>query len=74
MDSHEERLHLMIEQSKINEAKEIAKKKQKELLQSRIKDKLENAKEEAMGRMASSSDGKDISQRLSVGGLPPAIF
>ena len=50
MDSHEERLHLMIEQSKINEAKEIAKKKQKELLQSRIKDKLENAKEEAMGR------------------------
>jgi hypothetical protein len=54
MDSHEERLHLMIEQSKINEAKEIAKKKQKELLQSRIKDKLENAKEEAMGSTVDS--------------------
>jgi len=54
MDSHEERLHLMIEQSKINEAKEIAKKKQKELLQSRIKDKLENAKEEAMGNTVDS--------------------
>jgi len=31
MDSHEEKLHQMIEQSKINEAKEMAKKRQKEL-------------------------------------------
>merc|ERR1719356_2042604 len=31
MDSHEEKLHQMIEQSKINEAKEMAKKKQLEL-------------------------------------------
>ena len=30
MDSHEEKLHQMIEQSKINEAREIAKKKQME--------------------------------------------
>lgn len=31
MDSHEEKLHQMIEQSKINEAKEMAKKKEKEM-------------------------------------------
>jgi len=31
MDSHEEKLHQMIEQSKINEAREVAKKKQMEL-------------------------------------------
>jgi len=31
MDSHEEKLHQMIEQSKINEAREMAKKKQMEL-------------------------------------------
>ncbi|CAE7374503.1 Arcn1 [Symbiodinium natans] len=31
MDSHEERLHMMVEQSKINEAREMAKKKQMEL-------------------------------------------
>lgn len=44
MDSHEERLHLMIQQQKINEAKEVGKKKQRELLQSRLKEKLEAAK------------------------------
>lgn len=54
MDSHEERLHDMIEQSKINEAKEIAKKKQKALLQSRIQEKLASAKEEAMGTTVDS--------------------
>jgi len=31
MDSHEEKLHQMIEQSKINEAKELAKKKEKDI-------------------------------------------
>jgi len=35
MDSHEEKLHQMIEQSKINEAREIAKKKQIELTKER---------------------------------------
>ncbi|CEM06693.1 unnamed protein product [Vitrella brassicaformis CCMP3155] len=35
MDSHEERLHQMIEQSKINEAKEVAKRKQLELAKQR---------------------------------------
>ena len=34
MDSHEERLHMMVEQSKINEAREMAKKKQMELVES----------------------------------------
>lgn len=36
MDSHEEKLHQMIEQSKINEAKENAKKKQLELAKQRM--------------------------------------
>merc|ERR1712060_988091 len=36
MDSHEEKLHQMIEQSKINEARETAKKKQQELKKQRI--------------------------------------
>uniref|UniRef100_A0A6T1LR22 Coatomer subunit delta n=2 Tax=Alexandrium monilatum TaxID=311494 RepID=A0A6T1LR22_9DINO len=35
MDSHEEKLHQMIEQSKINEAKETAKRKQLELAKQR---------------------------------------
>lgn len=35
MDSHEERLHMMVEQSKINEAREMAKKKQMELAKQR---------------------------------------
>jgi hypothetical protein len=35
MDSHEERLHQMIEQSKINEAKDTARKKQLELAKQR---------------------------------------
>merc|ERR1719335_2024005 len=36
MDSHEEKLHQMIEQSKINEAKEMAKRKQLELAKQRM--------------------------------------
>lgn len=36
MDSHEEKLHQMIEQSKINEARELAKKKQMELKKQRL--------------------------------------
>merc|ERR1719456_258751 len=39
MDSHEEKLHMMIEQSKINEARETAKKKQLELKNQRQKEK-----------------------------------
>jgi len=39
MDSHEEKLHQMIEQSKINEAKEAAKKKQLELAKVRAQTK-----------------------------------
>lgn len=38
MDSHEEKLHQMIEQSKINEAKEMAKRKQLELKKQRMQD------------------------------------
>merc|ERR550514_721645 len=39
MDSHEEKLHQMIEQSKINEARETAKRKQLELAKVRKKEK-----------------------------------
>jgi hypothetical protein len=39
MDSHEEKLHQMIEQSKINEAREVAKKKQMELAKQRLTNK-----------------------------------
>lgn len=39
MDSHEEKLHQMIEQSKINEAREVSKKKQMELAKLRASQK-----------------------------------
>merc|ERR1719343_323549 len=39
MDSHEEKIHQMIEQSKINEAKEMAKRKQVELAKLNISKK-----------------------------------
>jgi len=42
MDSHEEKLHQMIEQSKINEARETAKKKQMELKKMRQQDLKNN--------------------------------
>jgi len=43
MDSHEEKLHQMIEQSKINEAREMAKKKQMELAKQRMTQPKEDA-------------------------------
>jgi hypothetical protein len=44
MDSHEEKLHQMIEQSKINEAKEMAKKKQAELKAQKMQDAKDGKK------------------------------
>merc|ERR1719160_460374 len=44
MDSHEEKLHQMIEQSKINEAKEAAKKKELELAKMRMSQKDDKSK------------------------------
>ncbi|KAF4728792.1 Coatomer subunit delta, partial [Perkinsus olseni] len=61
MDSHEERLAQMIEQSKMNEAKEVAKKKQLELARLRA----QQAKE---ARLRSSRQG--YSTVDSLGGVP----
>merc|ERR1719311_215265 len=51
MDSHEEKLHQMIEQSKINEAKEAAKKKQLELAKMRMSNKDDKARSMRRRRM-----------------------
>jgi len=55
MDSHEEKLHHMIEQSKINEAKEMAKKRQSEI----AKDKSEKKAMEGFGGGGPSDDSGD---------------
>mmetsp|Transcript_57138 Transcript_57138/g.107750 ORF Transcript_57138/g.107750 Transcript_57138/m.107750 type:complete len:524 (+) Transcript_57138:132-1703(+) len=47
MDSHEEKLHQMLEQSKVNEAKEQAKKRATELSKIHAQEKKEAAKEMA---------------------------
>eukprot|EP00933_Yihiella_yeosuensis_P060591 TRINITY_DN6333_c2_g1_i1.p1 TRINITY_DN6333_c2_g1~~TRINITY_DN6333_c2_g1_i1.p1 ORF type:complete len:566 (+),score=157.09 TRINITY_DN6333_c2_g1_i1:113-1699(+) len=58
MDSHEEKLHQMIEQSKINEAREMAKKKQLELKKQRMQDGNQ-PKMEGFGGGGPSSGGND---------------
>ncbi|EER06158.1 coatomer delta subunit, putative [Perkinsus marinus ATCC 50983] len=58
MDSHEERLAQMIEQSKMNEAKEVAKKKQLELAKLRA----QQAKE---ARLRSSRQGYSTAESLT---------
>lgn len=58
MDSHEERLHMMVEQSKMNEAREMAKKKQMEL-----------AKQRALAPKDAAGPGFG-SDSLGSGGLP----
>eukprot|EP00927_Polykrikos_kofoidii_P077987 TRINITY_DN74870_c0_g1_i1.p1 TRINITY_DN74870_c0_g1~~TRINITY_DN74870_c0_g1_i1.p1 ORF type:complete len:540 (-),score=136.02 TRINITY_DN74870_c0_g1_i1:83-1627(-) len=63
MDSHEEKLHQMIEQSKMNEAKEIAKKKQYELAKQRAAAKDDGPKMEGIG---SGSFNQDSSPTSSV--------
>jgi len=58
MDSHEEKLHQMIEQSKINEAREIAKKKQMELAKLHVS----RAKEEKQDNKPAESFGSSAMQ------------
>jgi hypothetical protein len=53
MDSHEEKLHQMIEQSKINEAKEIAKRKQLEISKQRADQKRQEKPQEAATSISS---------------------
>jgi len=60
MDSHEEKLHQMIEQSKINEAREMAKKKQLELAKLRAS----QPKDSGSGSGSGGSGG---------GGMPAGI-
>lgn len=55
MDSHEEKLHQMLEQSKINEAKEQAKKKEKDISKLVAAQKAEEKK---------NTSAKDISSSL----------
>jgi len=64
MESHEERLHQMIQQSKENEAKETARRKQLELAEMRKKQAREEKMAQAMGLAppsAGSSSGRGMS-------------
>merc|ERR1719235_3130159 len=56
MDSHEEKLHQMIEQSKINEAKEIAKRKQLEISKQRMSQKADKSQSLSGGGKDSLED------------------
>ena len=56
MESHEERLHQMIQQSKENEAKEQARRKQLELAEIRKKQQREEKMAQAMGLSPISRD------------------
>ncbi len=64
MDSHEERLHLLIEKSKENEAKEIAKRKQAEF--ARIKSEQAKAASAAGAEDASSHFGQPVAVPSSI--------
>jgi len=69
MDSHEEKAHLMAEQSKINEAKEKAKLKEKELKKAWASQKKDNSSSAAAfggGDTTPASGGKsDVSDSLT---------
>jgi len=67
MDSHEEKLHQMIEQSKINEAREMAKKKQMELA------KLRAAGPKEGGSLSGFGGGPGSGSGGGGGGPSPSI-
>ena len=70
MESHEEKLHQMIQQSKENEAKETARRKQLELAEARKKQLREEKMNAASGGgMSPSNDGP-----TSSGGFGPSSF
>ena len=61
MESHEERLHQMIQQSKENEAKETARRKQLELAEMRKKQAREEKMAQAMGIAPTGPSGGGMS-------------
>jgi len=67
MDSHEEKLHQMIEQSKINEAKEMAKKRQKELKAEKKDPSLGGTRMEGFGSDGNSGGPGDSAGSDSFG-------
>jgi hypothetical protein len=70
MESHEEKLHQMIQQSKENEAKETGRRKQLELAEARKKQLREDKMNAASGGgMSPSNDGP-----TSSGGFGPNSF
>lgn len=86
MDSHEEKLHQMIEQSKINEAKEAAKKKAFELAKNRMSQKADNSSmgggggggsgggssvEDQLKALQMSSPGPSMGDSSGGGSAPP---
>jgi hypothetical protein len=80
MDSHEEKLHQMIEQSKMNEAREMAKKKQMELAKLRAsqpKDSMSGGgggSGPSMASLSSSSMQETMSSTPSVQEVPTASW
>jgi len=60
MDSHEEKLHQMIQQSKINEAKEQAKKKQQELAKQRAAQAKEDKAAAKLGGGSGGGGSSDL--------------
>lgn len=68
MESHEERLHQMIQQSKENEAKETSRRKQLELAEVRKKQQREEKMAAQMGYAAPSVVSSGIGSSSAVGG------
>lgn len=64
MDSHEEKLHQMIEKSKMNEARETAKKKQQEFARQRAKQP-----KEATSSLQSLGSGPSIGNDISMSNM-----
>jgi len=76
MDSHEEKLHQMIEQSKINEAREMAKKKQMELAKLRAsqpKDSGIGSGSGGGGGPSASLSSSTFQESMSTGTSEPTI-
>eukprot|EP00931_Biecheleriopsis_adriatica_P034659 TRINITY_DN19_c0_g1_i1.p1 TRINITY_DN19_c0_g1~~TRINITY_DN19_c0_g1_i1.p1 ORF type:complete len:560 (-),score=145.36 TRINITY_DN19_c0_g1_i1:218-1810(-) len=76
MDSHEERLHMMVEQSKMNEAREMAKKKQMELAKQRAmqpKDAMPGIGSDSLPGISSSSFGGPGASPSGPGGFQESM-
>jgi hypothetical protein len=69
MDSHEEKLHQMIEQSKVKEAREHAKKKQMELAKNRLTQKSDQPQMESLGSSSFQQDTRASDGPGKTGGM-----